>query len=109
MITRKINAEVFKDGHYYNGETNFTFNIKITATNTGFEWELEVPEQSPIVTGEKYNEETGEDDEFTVLTHIDPIRYNIKLRNKEAIASGEFNIEQIKIDPKSKRLEIEFN
>ena len=109
MITVKINAEVFKEGHYFNGEANFTFNVKIEATKTGFEWELEVPEQSPIVIGTKYNQETGEDDEFTIITHIDPIRYSIKLRNKDAISSGEFNIEQIKINPKSKTLDIEFN
>ena len=109
MITRKTEVEVFKDGIYYNGETDFTFNVKVTPKSTGFEWELEVPKQPLIVTGEKYNEETGEDDPFALEVFIDPFLYDIKLRNKEAILGGYFNIETIHIDPKSKKLEIEFD
>lgn len=109
MIIRTIKAELFKDGIYFNGETVFKFNIKLIPTSDGFDWEVEVPNQPLIVTGHKYNQETGEDDPFTLNETFSVLNYKIKLRNKEAISSGQFNIETIHIDPKSKKLEIEFN
>ena len=108
MIINTVKAELFRNGIYYNGDATFKFDIKLIPIPEGFEWEVEVPNQLIIITGSKYNEETGEDDQFTFDESFQVLTYKVKLRNKEAIAQGQFIVETIYIDPKSKILDIEF-